>query len=172
MSAGRFWLISAGALALIATLFLFFYQPKGWKKNALGGALAAFLLLSLWYHMPIICRDHVQVVETNTQKQCVIELELIVRRSYLHGTEISGWFCTPMDTYGASWIGEATRENGRYRCNTMFRADTMAQEPSFENTVDIVNVDFSRGFEEITCLSLIERRQGEEWYWYETPAKP
>lgn len=105
--AGRFWLIAAGALALIAMLFLVFYQPKGWKKTALGGALAAFLLFSLWYHMPIVCRDAVMAEEMIDGQvgiigEQMIRAELVIRRSFFHKPTVSGWVETPHDIYADS----------------------------------------------------------------------
>ena len=166
---------------VFVVLMLFFgwcYTKKSERTEKIGwlviGLLAAaFVVFTIWYHIPIRCWDHVQVVETNEQKECVIELELFIRRSYLRGTEVSGWICTPQDTYGSSWVGEATRKNGRYYCNTMFRADTMAWEPSFDDCIYHLCVEFSRGFDSVTDLELIERRQSDdETYWYTTPATP
>lgn len=148
-------------------------RVKKWGWPIVGLLILSFVVFTVWYHIPIVCRDHVQVVEINTQQDATIELELIVQRSYLHGTKISGWICTPIDTYGASYVSQAIRTDGCYRCGTMFRADTMAPEPSFDNCVYHVAVDFSRGFEGVVYLDMIERRQSDdETYWYTTPAKP
>ena len=165
---------------VFALLMLFF----GWcytKKSAraekigwwvIGLLLLAFMVFTVWYHIPIRCWDNVPVVDTNSQQECVIELELFIRRSYFKGTQVSGWICTPQDTYGSSWVGEATRKKGRYSCNTMFRADTLAGEPSFDNCIHSIKVGLSHGGKRVTYLRLIERRLGDEWYWYETLATP
>ena len=148
-------------------------RVKKWGWWSIGLLTLAFAIFTVWYHTPAVCRDHVQVVEVNSRQEATVEVELIVQRSYLRGTRISGWICTPVDTYGASYISQATREDGSYRCSTLFRADTMASEPSFDDCVYHVCVDFSRGFESVTYLEMIERRQSDdETYWYTTPAKP
>lgn len=169
-------LVLIAAFVCIA-FFCWCYAKKSdtvrkWGWRIIGAAAVVFLTFSVWYHIPIYCSDNVQVVDKLTQKAHVIELELFIRRSYFKGTRISGWICTPVDTYGASWVGEATRKNGVYSCNTMFRADTMAPEPSFDNSISGITVAFSRGFDRLTYLDMVEHRENEEWFWYETPAKP
>ena len=177
MDKGRWMLIIGIAFVLMTAFFCWCYTKKSARAEKTGwlvvGLLAtAFAVFSVWYHIPIICRDHVQVVEMEGQKDCVVEVELIIQRSYLHGTEISGWICTPLDVYGTYSVHEASRNHGRYFCGSFFRADTLTNNLNFAYCLLSVDVGFSRGFSDVTYLDVIEMRESGTEYWYRTPTKP
>ena len=178
MENNRVFVITGIVFALLMLFFGWCYTKKSERAEKIGwlviGLLVlAFVVFTVWYHIPIRCWDTVQVVDTVTRKEAVIELELFIRRSYLHGIEVSGWICTPQDTYGSSWAGATARKNGHYDVVGMFRSATSAREPSFDDCIYHLCVEFSRGFDSVTDLELIEQRQsGDETYWYTTPATP
>ena len=68
-------------------------RVKKWGWWSIGLLTLAFAIFTVWYHTPAVCRDHVQVVEVNSLQEATVEVELIVQRSYLRGTRISGWIC-------------------------------------------------------------------------------
>ena len=172
----RILVIAGIGFVLLMLFFGWCYTKKSpkvekWGWRIMGLLAAAFVVFTMWYHIPIRCWDHVQVVDIRTQKEEVIVMELFIRRSYLKGTRVSGWICTPQDTYGTYDVGELTRDKGRYHCNALFKSD-VTSAPSFDNSIHGLTVGFSRGFEDVTYLDLLERRLEDEWYWYQTPAKP
>ena len=177
MDKGRLMLIIGIAFVALMAFFCWCYTKKSARAEKIGWLvmgllIAAFAAFSVWYQTPVICRDHVQVVEMEGQKDCVIEVELIIQRSYLYGTEISGWICTPLDIYGTYSVDESSCDNGRYHCGAFFRADTLTNNLNFENCLLSVNIEFSRGFSDVTYLEIIEMRESGTDYWYRTPTKP
>ena len=172
----RILVIAGIGFVLLMLFFGWCYTKKSpkvekWGWRIMGLLMAVFVVFTLWYHVPIRCKDHVQVVDIRTQKEEVIVMELFIRRSYLNGTRVSGWISTPQDTYGTYGEGALTRDKGRYHCNALFKSD-VTSAPSFDNSIHGLTVGFSRGFEDVTYLDLLERRLEDEWYWYQTPAKP
>ena len=169
-------LVITGIIFVVVMLFFgWCYTEKsartekiGWR--VIGLLTVAFVVFAFWYHIPVRCEEHIQVVEERSQKETVINLELFIRRSFLKGTQVSGWICTPQDTYGTYKVGNLTRDKDRYHCSAMFQADTMMAQPSFDNSILSVTIDFSGGFKKVTYLRLIERRGDAETYWYQTPA--
>lgn len=176
MEDNRIFVIAGMVFVLLMLFFGWCYTKKSprvekWGWRIMGLLAAVFVVFTLWYHVPVRCKDHVQVVDPQTQKEEVIVMELFIRRSYLKGTQVSGWICTPQDTYGTYGVGELTRDKGYYHCNALFKSD-VTSAPSFDNSIHGFTVGFSRGFKNVTYLDLLERRLEGEWYWYQTPAKP
>ncbi|MBP3588682.1 MAG: hypothetical protein J6J51_06575, partial [Clostridia bacterium] len=103
MENNRILVIAGIGFVLLMLFFGWCYTKKSERTEKIGwlviGLLAAaFVVFTIWYHIPIRCWDHVQVVDIRTQKEEVIVMELFIRRSYLKGTRVSGWICTPQDT--------------------------------------------------------------------------
>ena len=73
-------------------------EKKGWK--IIGLLVVAFVVFTVWYHMPISCKQTVQVCAYEAQ-DCPVELEIEVEvlRSYLYGTCVYGTVRMPDGIY-------------------------------------------------------------------------
>ena len=103
MENNRILVIAGIGFVVLMLFFGWCYTKKSERTEKIGwlviGLLAAaFVVFTIWYHIPIRCWDHVQVVDIRTQTEEVIVMELFIRRYYLQGTRVSGGICTPQDT--------------------------------------------------------------------------
>ena len=175
MEDNRILVIAGIVFVLLMLVFGWCYSKKSprvekWGWRIMGLLAAVFVVFTLWYHEPIVCEDQVEVTEPGEEMVSTVEVEFIIRRSFFHAPELSGWIATPADVYRSSWTGKLYWQGEAYGCSTIFRAEPgfMGGKLDYDNTILIGRIDFNWNFSALKRLRIQEFREDGEGYSYDT----
>ncbi len=160
MDKGRLMLITGIVFVMLTAFFCWCYAKKSkqvskWGWRIIGLVASVFVVFSVWYHIPISCKQTVQVYcEEAPFTPVEVALDLEVHRSYLYGKWLTGSACTPMADYPLDYSkkhvnGAFTRLGERELNLKVFRQDADMIDGSLD-----LHVRFSRDWKSVVTMEM------------------